>query len=401
MDLTTGEELASIGSVNPQTAYGEDVMTRLQHAAKSQSAEGSISPELTTVVHEKLNKLLEQLTQKAEVSNLQVTDVCIVGNTAMIHLLLNLPVQQLAAAPYISAANSSIKIKAHDLGLKTAPCCIVSTPPSIGGFVGSDHIAMILAANIDSSDKITLGIDIGTNTEIVLQSPGKDRLFALSCPSGPAFEGAHISDGMRAAKGAIERVKLTATGAEYRTIGDSLPIGLCGSGIIDAIAELYRNGIIDHRGRLQKTDERVRQGRDRLEFLLVPCSESALDKDLVITQKDIDEVLLAKGAIRAGIEVLFEETGTSPQSVENVIIAGAFGSYINLVNAVDMGMLPSMPNATYRQVGNGAAAGAKMIILSVDERNHAEEIASKTDYIELTTNSGFNRKFAAGINLPE
>ena len=401
VNLATGKPMASAGMVNPQNAHGEDIMTRLRYAIRTREQGESQAPELTEIIRVSLNGLLETLIKKAGVSHHQITGVCIVGNSAMTHLLLNLPVKQLASTPYVCSSKSSFLIKAKELGLKTAAGALVYIPPAIGGFVGSDHIAMIIASDIDRAEKITLGIDIGTNTEIVIRKPGMDKLASLSCPSGPAFEGAHISEGMRASKGAIEMVKFTDTGIKCRTVGGTLPRGLCGSGVIDVIAELYRWRVIDERGRMQKSNERIRQGKEGLEFLLVPCSETVSNKDLVITQKDIDEILLAKGAIRAGIEILLEGTGTPVESVEEVVIAGAFGAYINLSNAVDIGMFPKFPNASYKQVGNAAMTGAQMVILSCDEQKRAEDIAKKTKPIELATTPGFNRKFAAGIMLPK
>lgn len=398
LDLVTGEELSSAGALNPQIRFGDDVMSRLHHAVKNA---GSMPSELATSVRESIRNIIRDLIERVGVQPAQVADICIVGNTAMTHLLLDLPVRQLSVSPYVASVNKAVDVKARDLNLIAAPGAYVHILPGIGGFVGPDHVAMILSSEIDRAEGITLGIDIGTNTEIVIRRPDMPNLVSLSCPSGPAFEGAHVTDGMRAAEGAIESVSLTEEGATCKTIGDAPAIGLCGSGIIDIVAELYRWSLIDQRGRFNKKDARVRQGPRGSEFQLVAPSRDHRQNEIAITQKDIDEILLAKGAIRAGIEALLEVTGTAPEMVAEVIIAGAFGSYINLINAIEIGLFPYMPNARYRQVGNGSGAGARRALISGEERRRAQRIAANTKYLELTTHPNFNRQFAAGLMFPK
>jgi uncharacterized 2Fe-2S/4Fe-4S cluster protein (DUF4445 family) len=396
VDLATGAELAVTGALNPQIGYGEDVISRLTYAHRN-SGGASL---LALKVRETLDDLLGQLTAQAGVKRTQVADVCIVGNTAMTHLLVELPVQQLALAPYVAATNAALDLKARDLGLTTAPGAYVHVLPCIGGFVGADHVAMILASGLDQTERTTLGVDIGTNTEIVLAKPGQFRLTSASCASGPAFEGAHISDGMRAASGAIEAVSLTETGLTLKTVDNALPVGLCGSGIIDGVAELRRWKLINERGRFDGQNERVRSARHGAEFLLVPGSQSGSGRDVTLTQNDINEIQLAKGAIRAGLEVLLDATGTPPEEVQEVIIAGAFGSFLKVHSALDMGLLPRLPHARYRQVGNAAVVGARWALLSRQVRERARQIASRTNYLELTTYPKFNRHFALGMLFP-
>ena len=330
----------------------------------------------------------------------QVADLCIVGNTAMTHLLLQLPVRQLALAPYVAATNAPVTIPARDLDLETAAGANVYVPPCIGGFVGADHVAMIMASDLDRSEKVAVGIDIGTNTEIVLARPDREQLYALSAASGPAFEGAHIGDGMRAAAGAIEAVKLTEAGVVVRTIDEAPAVGLCGSGIVDAIAELYRWRLINVHGRFDQKNSRVRQGRRGPELVLVPGRESGSGRDVVVTQEDVNEIQLAKGAIRGGLEVLLEATETPPEMVGAVFIAGAFGSYLDLESTLALGLFPRFPNAVYRQIGNAAVIGAKRALVSRAERARARAVAAKTNYIELTTYPGFKRRFALGMYFP-
>jgi len=397
VDLESGEELAAAGVMNPQIGYGEDVISRLAHANRSTESAHA----LAQVVREALDDLGGTLAAQAGVARQQIAEACLVGNTAMTHLLLELPVQQLAVSPFVAAASSALDMKARDLGLDLAAGAYVHVLPCIAGFVGADHVAMILASDLDRADRVALGIDIGTNTEIVLCKPGLGYTISASCASGPAFEGAHIRDGMRAVSGAIEAVRLTPAGPELKTIGDAPPVGLCGSGIVDAVAELRRWGVINRRGRMRPDVPGVRQGRHSYEFLLVPEEKGGAGRDIVVSQGDIDEIQLAKAAIRTGVDVLLEATGTSAEEVEDVIVAGAFGSYLNLESALAIGMLPPLPRARYHQVGNAAGEGARRALLSRRERRRAERIARQARYIELTVYPGFDRRFARAMFLPD
>lgn len=394
--LDSGETLAAGGVPNPQISYGEDVISRLNFAVRS--PEGGLL--LAQKVSQALDELLGDLLQQAGASRSQVAEACLVGNTAMTHLLLRFPVLQLAKAPYIAAANDGLAVPAADLGLEIASGGRLFVPPTIGGFVGSDHVAMLLASDLDQSEKVTLGLDIGTNTEISLRRPGVDELVAVSCASGPAFEGAHIRDGMRAASGAIEKVRIEAAGVVLTTIDDAPAVGLCGSGILDTVAELYRAGLLDRKSRFARDHPRIRLGSHGPEFLLVPASRSCSGRDIALTQKDVNEVVLAKGAIQAGLNILLEATRTPPAAVQEVIVAGAFGSYLNIHNAVAMGLFPQLPNAQYRQVGNAAALGAVWMLISQAARRRAGEIAQRTRYLELTTSPQFKRQFALAMMFP-
>jgi uncharacterized 2Fe-2S/4Fe-4S cluster protein (DUF4445 family) len=388
--------------MNPQIGYGEDVISRVTHATRSAAG----AEELARVVREGLNSLIGSLAEQAGVAPAQVVEACIVGNTAMHHLLLRLPVRQLATAPFVAAASAAMDVRARDLDLNTAPGAYVHFPPCIGGFVGADHVAMILGSDLDRFPGAAIGVDIGTNTEIALLHPDKATLTSASCASGPAFEGAHIRDGMRAATGAIEVVRITPEGIACKTIGDAPPVGLCGSGIVDAIAEMSRTGVIDRRGRLRAGAPGVRRGAGAngtpwLEWVLVPAERTGSGRDIVITQHDVNEIQLAKGAIATGIETLLEATQTAPESIQTVIVAGAFGSYLDLDSALAIGLLPRLPQATFAQVGNSAGVGAKMALLSHRERARAELIARRTGYVELTAFAGFNRRFARSMWFPE
>lgn len=397
VDLESGEDLASGGAPNPQISYGEDVISRLNYAVRNPEG-GQL---LAEKVQQAVDELLGDLVRQAGVERAQVAEVCIAGNTAMTHLLLRFPVRQLATAPYVAAASTALDVPARELGLGAAPGASVHIPPTIGGFVGADHVAMVLASDLDQSEKVTLGLDIGTNTEISLRLPGRPTLTAVSCASGPAFEGAHIRDGMRAASGAIEKVRIGDRGLELTTIDDQPAVGLCGSGILDAIAELYRTGYLNLHGRFRRDHNGVRSGDQGAEFVLVPAAGSGGGRDIVITQKDVNEIMLAKGAIHAGLKILLEDTGTPIEAVQEVIVAGAFGSFLNIQNAIALGLFPRLPNAQYRQVGNAAALGAKWILISRLARQRAQEIARNTRYLELTTFPKFSRQFALAMLFPD
>jgi uncharacterized 2Fe-2S/4Fe-4S cluster protein (DUF4445 family) len=264
--------------------------------------------------------------------------------------------------------------------------------------VGADHVAMLLATEVGQAKDVVLALDIGTNTEVCLANLGV--MTSVSCASGPAFEGAHIKHGMRAARGAIEHVRLVGDRVEYQTIGGAPPVGVCGSGILDSLAELYRAGIVDVKGRMGD-HPRVRAGTEGggREFVLVGEEERAGQGAITITQKDVRELQLAKGAVRAGIQILLDGQGISEEEIDRVIIAGAFGTYIDVSSAVAIGMLPRLPLDRFQQVGNAAGMGAKLALVSRSKRAEAQEIARRVSYIELATEPGFTEVFAQAMNL--
>jgi uncharacterized 2Fe-2S/4Fe-4S cluster protein (DUF4445 family) len=397
VDLETGEELAAMGVMNPQIGYGEDVISRMVYALRNEDG----LAELARVIRETFNAMIVALAFQAGVSQEQIVEACIVGNTAMTHLLLELPVQQLSVSPFVAAASTALDVKARDLQLELAAGAYVHVLPCVGGFVGADHVAMILGSDLDRKPYVAVGVDIGTNTEIALLKPNEKTLTSASCASGPAFEGAHIRDGMRAATGAIEAVRITEEGVQIKTIGDAPPVGVCGSGIVDAIAEMYRTGVINNRGRINREARGVRKNEKGYEFVLAPPEISGTGREIVITQQDVNEIQLAKGAISSGLETLMVATHTPPDAIEEVIVAGAFGSYLNLESALAIGLLPRLPKAKYVQVGNAAGVGAKMALLSLKERQRAQQIMQRTGYIELTTQEGFNSRFAMSMLFPK
>jgi len=414
VDLASGKTIDSQGIMNPQISFGEDVMSRLNYALEKPSNLENIK----NIVVKRMGEAAKELCSRNDIETRQLLEMTVVGNTAMHHLFLGLPVKQLALSPFVPLTESPISIKARELGIEMAPGAYIYMPPPIAGFVGSDHLAMVLASGLFDLKGNYLGVDIGTNTEIALASSGK--LTSVSTASGPAFEGAHIKHGMRAAPGAIERVVIEKDTfiPAIQTINDKKPTGICGSGILDAVAELLRTGVIDIRGKFQADNSFICQddkgqkqfvlarsekddgkGKDHITENLteLPCGE----KDISVSQKDIVEIQLAKGAMRTGIEILLENAGIDFTGLDGIIIAGAFGSYIDPRNVVNIGMFPRVSLDRISQVGNAAGVGAKMILISAAQRKKAEEIAEKTDYLELTVYPGFSDHFIAGMQFPQ
>ncbi len=397
-NLSTGEVWAKAGRMNPQTAFGEDVISRISYSEKTPDGRKILQSRLI----EALNQLVDELCAQSSMSGHkarpgQIVEAVVVGNTAMHHLFAGLPVHQLGVAPYVPAAGDSLEIDAERVGLAISPGAKIYLPPNIAGYVGADHVAMLLATNAWAAEKTTIALDIGTNTEISLINQG--QIIACSCASGPAFEGAHILAGMRAAPGAIERVQVVRGEVRTQTIDNLPPVGICGSGILDAIAVLHQIGVVDNKGSFILGNPAVRQADHLREYLLVDSLKSGTGQDLVITRKDINEIQLAKGAIRSGIEVLLEVAGIPEQAVEQFIIAGAFGTYINVPSAIQIGMFPSLPLGRFQQVGNAAGAGARQMLLSVDQRHTAEEIARRVKYIELSNHPNFTSIFSKSLYL--
>jgi uncharacterized 2Fe-2S/4Fe-4S cluster protein (DUF4445 family) len=384
VDLETGKTLASRGMMNPQISYGEDVVSRIFAAAKSPDGAAKLQAMLVAT----LTQTSAEMCAGIGALPSSIVDAVVVGNTAIHHLFLQFPVNQLGLSPYVPAVRAAIDIKARDLGLRIAPGAYIHLLPNIAGYVGADHVAMLLATRIAEARNVVLALDIGTNTEICLSHKGK--MSSVSCASGPAFEGAHITFGMRAAPGAIEHVRLSGEKLDIQTIGGKPPIGICGSGLLDVVAQLRLNGVLNAGGRLgQHALVRARDGKP--EFVLV---ERADQDAITVSQKDIRELQLAKSAIRLGIRALVEAEGLSEDKIDEVIIAGAFGTFIDVESAVAIGMLPPLPLERFRQVGNAAGTGARLALISQNLRRQAAQIALRDGYIELAGIPNFNRKFA-------
>ena len=387
VDLSNGRTLAAKGMMNPQISYGEDIVSRITCAINSPN-DGF---HLQKLAVEALNRLAVELCAEVGANTEEIVEAVVVGNTAMHHLFLGLPVKQLAFSPFMPAVSRDLDIKARDLGLNMAPGAYVHVLPNIAGFVGADHVAMLLSTGVGKAEGIQVAIDIGTNTEVSLVNNGK--ITTVSCASGPAFEGYHIKDGMRAAKGAIERLRIAKDDIQYQAIDKAPPVGICGSGTIDAMAQLYLAGVLDGGGRMQGNHPHLRTRQKRREFVFISEEKRNGQPAIVITQQDVRELQLAKAAIRTGIQIAMETNGCSEAEIERVIIAGAFGSYINVASAVNIGMLPSLPLGCFQQVGNAAGMGAKMALISLSKRAEAQAIASRVHYIELACVPYFSQTF--------
>ncbi len=398
VDMQTGLTVARAGAMNPQISYGEDVISRITYA--NHHEEGGHT--LQTCLAATLNSLVKDLTAEAQANPGQVVEAVIVGNTCMHHLFAGLPVTQLGVSPYVAAVSDALNFPAENVGLKIAAGALVYMPPNIAGYVGADHIAMIVGAGLKNPVQTTIALDIGTNTEISLFHAGQH--WSCSCASGPAFEGAHITDGMRAADGAIERLQIHGEEVQVKTISDQPAAGICGSGILDAIAELRRNSLIDHRGVFKGQHPNLHlqtgKGAPPSAFVLASADKSAAGHEIKVTRFDINEIQLAKAAIRTGVETLLSEAGISDEDIQQFIIAGAFGTYLNLESAIRIGMFPNIPRERFAQIGNAAGGGARSLLVSARQRIFAEQLTTHVNYVELATNSSFHKNYINSLAFP-
>jgi len=380
LDLRTGEELAALALPNPQGVHGADLMSRLSYAIQGEEQ----ARELTMLVRQAALSMLDRLRSKAGARPDQVVATALCGNTAMHHLFLGLPVENLAVAPYQPAVLAGCETIVPGL----PP---VYALPNIAGFVGADAVAAGLAAGIDQGEQTILLVDIGTNGEMLLRHRG--RVYACSAPAGPAFEGGEISQGMRAGAGAIEAVRFTGEDLTVDVIKGAPARGICGSGLLDGIAALLDARLLDWMGRLKA--EGPAAGR------VPPGAMSvALAPGVSLTQKDIRALQLAKGAIRSGIDLLLRVAGIEPPELDAILLAGAFGNYLRRESAVRIGMLPPVDPARVRPIGNAAAAGAKLALLSREGRQRAERLAREARWIDLATHPDFEEIFMDGLNFP-
>jgi uncharacterized 2Fe-2S/4Fe-4S cluster protein (DUF4445 family) len=387
VDISDGRTLATKGIMNPQISYGEDIISRISAAVHSPTDAAALQKLAVDAVNGLCTDLCGETGAKPE----EILEAVVVGNTAMHHLFLRLPVKQLARSPFVPAISRALGVKARELGLDIAPGAYVHLLPNIAGFVGADHVSMLLATDAWQAKETTVALDIGTNTEVSLIYKG--QIVSASCASGPAFEGGHITYGMRATTGAIERLRIDGDRIQYQTIDGAPPIGICGSGILDALAQLYAATIIDEGGRIIDSRPHVRAYKGQREFLLVSKEERKGKPAITITQHDVRELQLAKAAIRTGIQILLETSGCAEDDIKQVIIAGAFGTYIDISSAVAIGMLPPLPLNRFRQVGNAAGMGAKLALISLGSRARTETIASRVSYIELASTPSFQPTF--------
>jgi uncharacterized 2Fe-2S/4Fe-4S cluster protein (DUF4445 family) len=397
INLVSGETVNTLFVENPQLVYGEDIMSRMSFAMKAY--ENSLK--LRSSVLSAINQLLERSCVMAQITPSEVYELVIVGNTAMHHFLLGIESRYLALSPYVPALKEAIDLHAKDVGILAHPHANVHVLPLIAGYVGADAVADVLASGIRETDELSLLLDIGTNTELFVGN--RSDILSCSCASGPAFEGAHIRQGMKAVHGAIERVRIEPTSlrVEYETVGTDKPVGICGSGILDTVAELLKCRVIDTKGRFRKAEnKRLIEVSDDRAFVLAWGNETSTGDSIAITQRDIGEIQLAKAAIHAGCAILMSRTGVKASDLRRVYVAGSFGNYVNPASAKLLGLIPEVPTEIIKFVGNTAIAGAKMCLSSAEARAEARKIGEEVRYVELGADTGFSKEFAASMYLP-
>jgi uncharacterized 2Fe-2S/4Fe-4S cluster protein (DUF4445 family) len=406
-DLATGREIGVASRLNPQIAFGDDVISRIQQVRKSSAA----LAQLQQAIIETVDEIIGAIAQEAGVSVSQVYDIVVAGNSTMQQILCGFDPSALGEVPFVEVFDQALTLPAARLGIRANAGAEVFVYPQIGGFVGGDTVAGMVAARLDRWGKPVLLVDIGTNGEIVLAWNGS--LMATSAAAGPAFEGARIAQGMRATAGAIEKIMLRDGDLCVNVIGDVKPMGLCGTALIDAAAELLRQGIIDATGRILAADEAPAHLSEALRRRLVPgengqtnvelvgLDESASRDPILLRQKDVRELQLATGAIRAAITILLRRAGIAPGDLGAVLLAGAFGNFIRRNNARRIGLLPQIPCDKIRFIGNAASLGAKIVLLSKDEREYAEALRRKTEHVDLSLDPEFQNEFGVAMMFPE
>ncbi len=392
LELTEGVTLGAKGTYNQQLSYGEDVISRLVYAQENENG----LPYLQEAIVDTVNTLINELTISNQISSSEIKAVVCAGNPAMTHLFLGLDPVDLRLKPYTVAAHNPPSVQAREVGLKIYPRAAVKCVPSIANYLGGDVIAGVVASNMAEREELTLFIDVGTNGEMVLGN--KEWLVACSCSAGPAFEGSGLKYGVLAIPGAIDCFKITSKSTDlevkYTTVGQLPPKGICGSGLISCLANLYRSGVIDRRGKfiLDPSHPRLRTLDGEKEFVLV--------EDITISESEINNLIRAKAAIFAGIRSMLQFLDLSLEAIDHLILAGGFGRYLNLNEAVAIGMLPDLPPQKCTYAGNSALKGAKMMLLSAEARKKTLEIARKMIYLDLSEGNTFTEEFLAALFIP-
>ncbi len=397
VDMTNGHILGTASSYNPQVKCGDDVITRIVYATEKNGLQ-----ELQDLAIGSINGMLTELANKNHVAHGMIDYVVAAGNTTMTHLFYGINPQYIREEPYIPVAAFFPLIRGKNVGFKVDPQAIIYTMPNVASYVGGDITAGVLVSQIHKKEEVSLFIDIGTNGEIVLGN--RDWLVTAACSAGPAFEGSGIKFGMRAMEGAIEEVEINPVtfDVHYRVIGDAKPIGICGSGMIDILAEMYLCGVIDQKGNIREDlgSKRVRRGESGLEYVLVWRVESAVNKEIVITEVDLDNLIRAKAAIYAGFATLLAQMNLSFGDLDRLYIAGGFGRYIDVERAITIGMLPDLPVDKFVFLGNTSIIGAYYGLMCDRIRHEAEEIAKKMTYIELSVSHSFMDEYMSALFLP-
>ena len=394
MNLKTSKTIDAEATYNSQRAYGEEVTRRIIYA------EQNGMDIMRQTISRDINNLITALVSRNNVKLNDVMAVICAGNTAMIHFLLGLDPSRIRKEPYIPACTSPPPLRAAEVAIKINPRGLLYCLPGIASWVGADITAGILATGLYQSSSLTMLIDVGTNGEIVIGN--RDWMVCCSASAGPAFEGGGVRCGMRAAGGAIERVNISPEGkVSYATIGNTRPRGVCGSGLIDILAELFTSGLMDRSGKLTLgKDKKVRERKGEREFVLVPANEAATNQDIVISQADIDNLLRAKAAIFSAVDILINSLNLDFNEIETLYLAGGFGNYLDKKKALTLGLIPDLPFERIQFVGNTSVLGAKMALLSREALQTCQEIAHKMTYYDLITHPNYMDKFMAAKFLP-
>jgi uncharacterized 2Fe-2S/4Fe-4S cluster protein (DUF4445 family) len=399
VDLISGEVMAQKADYNGQIARGEDVISRIIYASKGNGLE-----ELQQLVMGTLNRLLEEAAQEHAISTDEIYKAVVAGNSTMIHLFAGIPPDTIRLMPFITTVNELPPLRAHAVGLNINPVGRVDCLPGVASYVGADITAGVVSSEMCKAGALSLFVDIGTNGEMALGDC--TWLISCACSAGPAFEGAGVVHGMRATAGAIEEVWIDPETYEatYRVIGNEKPRGICGSGLISLLAEMFVAGVIDKSGNidlgLETRVSRVREGGHGAEYVIAWADESATGEDIVITAVDIDNLMRAKAAIYAGFSILARSVGLSLADAEQVLIGGAFGQYINVENAIQIGLLPDKPFESFHFLGNTSVRGAYMALISREMREHVKQVSEMMTYLELSVDNTFFDEFNAAMFLP-
>jgi uncharacterized 2Fe-2S/4Fe-4S cluster protein (DUF4445 family) len=397
VDLLTGRTVDSASDYNHQIARGEDIISRIIFASKPEGL-----GELRGLVLETINGLLRGLVERNGISTEEIYKMTVAGNSTMIHLFLGLIPESIRLEPYITTTNQPPPVTASEAGVDINPLATVDCLPGVGSYVGADISAGVYSSEMCALQDVSLFIDIGTNGEIVLGDC--DWLISCACSAGPAFEGAGVRDGMRATAGAIEEVWVddNTFEASYRVIGDEEPRGICGSGLISLLAEMFISGVMDKRGNLNLglDTPHVRESDHGPEYVVAWSSESATGRDITINKVDIDNLLRAKAAVYAGFSVLARSVGIDLSTVGRILIAGAFGQYLDVENAVQIGLLPDMPRDRFKFLGNTSILGAYMALLSNEGRKGISELAQRMTYLELSADNTFHDEWMSALFFP-
>ncbi len=397
INLDTRKAVALNSIFNAQASCGEDVISRIVFSIKDEGLE-----KLQRLVVGTINKLIKGLIEKSGVDSHQISGIIAAGNTTMTHLLLGLDPRYIREEPYIPTVTSFPWLKAEEIGIKDVPNAYLYCFPCVASYIGGDITAGVIASGITEREKLSLFIDVGTNGEIVLGN--KDWLISCSCSAGPAFEGGGVKHGMQATRGAIEQVRIDQGSLEPMiiTVGQTKPIGICGTGIIDTIAELFLSRAIDQKGKfnLEIDTPRIREGEFGPEYVLAWAQDSRCKQDIVLSEADIENLIRAKAAVFAGINILTESVDVSLFDIEEVIIAGAFGNYLEIEKVVTIGLLPELPCDKFTFMGNSSILGAQAAAQSREVIEKAEKIARKITYLELSTNTKFMDQYVSALFLP-